>query len=156
RNRLLERDVVDRAWIAGVEEHLAAEATAVAAARLGAISALSDYMREGGEPSREAAFPWSKLAVQGDLEDLVRHMPAVQAEDEYRKLLHDSRARDRAAGRTLSGPHRSDLDVVHGPKDCPARQCSTGEQKALLIGLVLAHAQAVKAACNGEAPVLLL
>jgi DNA replication and repair protein RecF len=82
-------------------------------------------------------------------------MPAVRAEDEYRRLLADSRFLDRAAGRTLKGTHRSDLIVVHGPKSMPAGQCSTGEQKALLIGLILAQARAVKAVAN-VAPVLLL
>ena len=81
--------------------------------------------------------------------------PAVQVEDEYRSILRDSRGLDRAAGRTLRGPHRSDLDVVHGPKRMAAGQCSTGEQKALLIGLVLAQARAVRAGA-GVAPILLL
>ena len=90
------------------------------------------------------------------MESLLDSMPAVQSEDQYRRMLHDSRAVDRAAGRTLVGPHRSDLSVIHGPKDMPARACSTGEQKALLIGIVLAHARAVKAGFGGLAPILLL
>jgi DNA replication and repair protein RecF len=71
-------------------------------------------------------------------------------------MLGRSRERDRAAKRTLEGPHRSDLIVGHGPKSAPARGCSTGEQKALLIGLVLAHARLVKQQSNGFAPLILL
>ncbi len=67
--------------------------------------------------------------------------PAVDAEDRYRATLRQNRFRDRAAGRTLAGPQASDLVVRHGPKDVPAATASTGEQKALLIGLVLAHAR---------------
>jgi len=72
------------------------------------------------------------------------------------RTLATSRERDRAAGRTLDGPHRSDLVVAHGPKATPARLCSTGEQKALLLGLVLAHAELVAARQDGVAPILLL
>ena len=71
-------------------------------------------------------------------------------------MLADSRAQDAAAGRTLHGPHRSDLDVVHGPKGIAASYCSTGEQKALLVGIVLAHARVIRAAFEGYAPLLLL
>ena len=84
------------------------------------------------------------IAREGEIEGLVAQKPAVQVEDEYRRHSGDSRGLDRAAGRTLRGPHRSDLGVVHGPKAMPAGLCSTGEQKALLIGLVLAQARAVK------------
>jgi DNA replication and repair protein RecF len=76
-------------------------------------------------------------------------------EDRYRKVLRDTRARDRAAGRTLRGPHLSDLRVVHGPKDLPAERASTGEQKALLTGLVLAHVSLVSRLV-GIAPLMLL
>ena len=83
-------------------------------------------------------------------------MPALEAEDAYARVLRDMRERDRGAGRTLEGPHRSDLAVVHGPKSIAARLCSTGEQKALLIGLVLAHAELLTARQEGAAPILLL
>ena len=81
--------------------------------------------------------------------------PAVEVEDRYRAVLRDNRARDAAAGRTLDGPHLTDLAVVYEPKGIPARDASTGEQKALLIGLVLAHA-ALVADMSGAAPVILL
>jgi DNA replication and repair protein RecF len=89
------------------------------------------------------------------MERLVPLLPAVEVEDRYRAVLRDNRARDAAAGRTLDGPHLSDLNVIHAGKDLAAAQASTGEQKALLIGLVLAHA-ALIAAMTGMAPVLLL
>ncbi|MDQ4136458.1 MAG: AAA family ATPase, partial [Pseudomonadota bacterium] len=86
---------------------------------------------------------------------LVATLPAVDAEDRYRAILRDQRPRDRAAGRTLVGPQASDLLVRHGPKDIPAGSASTGEQKALLIGLVLAHAGLVSL-MSGMAPLVLL
>jgi DNA replication and repair protein RecF len=82
-------------------------------------------------------------------------MPALEVEDSYAQRLRDGRERDRAAGRTLDGPHRSDLLVAHAPKSMPARLCSTGEQKALLMGLILAHAELVARRREG-APILLL
>ena len=81
--------------------------------------------------------------------------PATAVEDRYREILRAGRARDAAAGRTLDGPHLTDLQVVYAPKNMPARDASTGEQKALLIGLVLAHATLV-AEMTGIVPLLLL
>jgi DNA replication and repair protein RecF len=95
------------------------------------------------------------MGLEGELDTLVATLPAVDAEDRYRAILRDYRARDRAAGRTLVGPQASDLLVRHGPKDIPANSASTGEQKALLIGLVLAHARLV-ASMSGIAPFVLL
>ena len=131
---------------------MAEAAVAISAARLVGLEALQAHIGEGRETS---SFPWAEVAVEGEIEALVSAKPAVQVEDEYRKVLRDSRGLDRAAGRTLRGPHRSDLSVLHGPKRMAAAQCSTGEQKALLIGLVLAQARAVKAGA-GVAPILLL
>jgi DNA replication and repair protein RecF len=85
----------------------------------------------------------------------VMEQPATEVEDRYRALLRANRARDAAAGRTTDGPHLTDLDVLYGPKGIAAAQASTGEQKALLIGLVLAHAGLV-AEMTGFAPLLLL
>src|ERR1700684_4525121 len=81
--------------------------------------------------------------------------PATAVEDRYREILRVNRARDAAAGRTLDGPHLTDLQVVYAPKNMPARDASTGEQKALLIGLVLAHATLVTE-MTGITPLLLL
>lgn len=100
-------------------------------------------------------FPWADFALAGELEALVADRTALEAEDRYRDLLAGSRSRDAAAGRTLIGPQASDLVVRHGRKQIEARACSTGEQKALLTGLVLAHARLV-ATTAGMAPLVLL
>ena len=152
RNLLLEDLHLDAAWLASLEAHMAEAAVAIAAARLMAVEALQRHISEARETS---AFPWGEVTLEGEIEGLLGSMPAVRAEDEYRRLLSDSRGLDRSAGRTLRGPHRSDLVVMHGPRNMPAGQCSTGEQKALLIGLILAQARAVKGA-GATAPVLLL
>ncbi len=152
RNRLLEEANADRAWLASLETQMVEMGVAIAAARVGAVAALTQHLHRDGSDS---AFPWSEVAIEGVLESLVANRPALETEDHFRKLLHDGRSADRAAGRTLIGPHRSDLAVVHGPKAMAAEHCSTGEQKALLIGLVLAQARAIKAV-HGGAPILLL
>jgi DNA replication and repair protein RecF len=152
RNLLLEEARPDPAWLSSLEAHMAEAAVAISAARLVGLEALQTHIGEGRGTS---SFPWAEVTVEGEIEALVAAKPAVQVEDEYRRILGDSRGLDRAAGRTLRGPHRSDLVVVHGPKRMAAGLCSTGEQKALLIGLVLAQARAVKAGA-GVAPILLL
>jgi DNA replication and repair protein RecF len=95
------------------------------------------------------------VALEGEVERALAREPATVVEDQYRLALRASRPRDRAAGRTLEGPHLTDLLVGHGPKAIPAAQGSTGEQKALLIGLALAHARLV-GEMAGMAPVMLL
>jgi DNA replication and repair protein RecF len=152
RNLLLEENAPDGAWLSGLEAHMAEAGAAIAGARLSGVEALQAFI---DQQPKDSPFPFGILAVEGEFEALMRSMPAVQAEDGYRQLLRHSRGLDRAAGRTLKGPHRSDLKVRHGPKNMPADLCSTGEQKALLIGLILAQAHAVKAAI-GQAPILLL
>src|SRR5258707_1386393 len=99
--------------------------------------------------------PAAEIALDGWMERLVPVSPAVEVEDRYRAVLKDNRARDAAAHRTLDGPHLSDLAVTHAEKQIAAADASTGEQKALLIGLVLAHA-GLLAEMSGLAPVLLL
>jgi DNA replication and repair protein RecF len=93
--------------------------------------------------------------LDGWMENALMHEPATAVEDRYREILRAGRARDAAAGRTLNGPHLTDLEVIYAPKNMPARDASTGEQKALLIGLVLAHASLV-AEMTGITPLLLL
>ena len=101
-------------------------------------------------------MPHSRIEPNfGTLETDLASRPAIDVEDDYLRALAAGRERDRAAGRALEGPHRSDLIVGHGPKQMPAKVCSTGEQKALLIGLVLAHANLV-AEMTGITPLLLL
>ena len=152
RNLLLEDQRPDAVWLSSLEAHMAEAAVAIAAARLVGLEALQSHIRE---TRGESSFPWGEVSVDGEIEARIATTPAVRVEDEYRSILSDSRRLDRAAGRTLRGPHRSDLVVIHGPKGMAAGLCSTGEQKALLIGLVLAQARAVKASA-GIAPVLLL
>ena len=152
RNLLLAEPRADAAWLSSLEAQMAEAAVAISAARLIGLEGLQTHIGEGRASS---SFPWAEVAVEGEIEALVSQKPAVQVEDEYRRILRDSRGLDRAAGRTLRGPHRSDLAVVHGPKAMPAGHCSTGEQKALLIGLVLAQARAVKTGA-GVSPILLL
>src|SRR5262249_10281094 len=108
----------------------------------------------GGSP--DSAFPWAGLSLTGHLESQIGETSAREIRNAYARLLAGSRDRDRLAGRTLTGPHRTGLDVTHGPKNMPAKMCSTGEQKALLIGLVLAQARLVKTVSGGIAPLILL
>lgn len=154
RNRLLETGERSETYFAAIESQMAAIGTAIAAARIEAIDLLAGII--GTNAMNGGAFPWAVLALEGRLEAGLRERAAVDVEDDYARLLAITRERDRAAGRTLDGPHRSDLLVRHGPKDMPAHLSSTGEQKALLIGLILAHAKAVNEARGGLAPLLLL
>lgn len=153
RNRVLEENPDDRLWLDALEREVAELAIAVAAARRETVERLAALILETRE--EESPFPFATMSLEGEIDALVATLPAVDAEDRYRAILRDSRPRDRAAGRTLVGPQASDLLVRHGPKDIPANTASTGEQKALLIGLVLAHARLV-ASMSGIAPFVLL
>ncbi len=156
RNRLLSDGVRDDKQLAGFERVMAETGVAVAAARLEAVAAMSAVIARRRARDPNSAFPWCELALVGRLEDELARLPAIEAEDAYAGALRNARERDRAAGRTLEGPHRSDLEVRHGPKALAARLCSTGEQKALLLGLVLAHAELLTERQEGDAPILLL
>jgi DNA replication and repair protein RecF len=153
RNRLLEEGGRDAHWLDAIERETAELAVAVAAARTECVARLKAMIAEGRDD--DSPFPWADLALDGDVERLVAENPALAAEDKYRASLRDNRGRDAAAGRTLIGPHVGDLLVWHGPKAARAEQASTGEQKALLVGLVLAHARLV-GAMSGIAPLALL
>ncbi len=136
---------------------MAETGVAIAAARVEALAALVAAIVARRERDPASPFPWSTLALDGTLERaLGSGQPAVEVEDDYAATLAANRERDRAAGRTLDGPHRTDLLVGHGPKSMPADASSTGEQKSLLIGLVLAHASLIAEAHEGAAPILLL
>lgn len=152
RNALLQEGSLDRAWAASLETQMAEVAIAISAARRHAVEVLGSSLTHD---QLNGPFPWAKLAIAGEIEDMVASLPAVAAEERYKQLLQDGRNMDRAAGRTLSGPHRSDLVVHHGPKGMAAAEGSTGEQKALLIGLVLAQAKAIRGIAGGV-PLLLL
>ncbi len=140
RNRLLEERNFDAHWLDAIERETAELAVAVAALRGETLTRLAATLRARGAVS---AFPSAQIALDGWIENALRDEPATMVEDRYRQMLRDSRARDAAAGRTLDGPHLTDLQVVYAPKQMPARMLSTGEQKALLIGLILAHATLV-------------
>jgi DNA replication and repair protein RecF len=152
RNRLLEVRNFDDHWCDAIERETAELAVAVAAMRGQTALKLAAMLRVRGQAS---AFPSAEIALDGWMENALLSEPATAVEDRYRKILHESRARDAAAGRTLDGPHLTDLQVIYAPKNMAARDASTGEQKALLIGLILAHA-ALVAETTGIIPLLLL
>jgi DNA replication and repair protein RecF len=151
RNRLLEEPRPDPHWLDAIEHETAELAVAVAALRAETVTRLSAALAV----RRSSPFPSAEIALEGWMEKLLSQHSAREIEDRYRAVLHDNRARDAAAGRTLDGPHLTDLVVAYAPKDIPAAEASTGEQKALLIGLVLAHAGLITEMI-GFAPVLLL
>ncbi len=153
RNRLLENPAPDPHWLKANERETAELAVAVAAARAETVRRLSAALAVRHDA--QAAFPSAAIALDGWLEAMVLERPAVEVEDRYRTVLLDNRARDAAAGRTLDGPHLTDLAVSYREKAIAARDASTGEQKALLIGLILAHA-ALVADMTGATPVILL
>ncbi len=156
RNRLLQDGVFDEARYAGLELIMAETGVATAAARAQAAAALEATIATRRMRDPQSPFPWSRIALEGWLEERLATQPAVDVEDAYLVALRSGRERDRAAGRALVGPHRTDVLVEHGPKSMAAQFCSTGEQKALLIGLVLAHAELLAERRDGAAPILLL
>ncbi|WP_149538329.1 DNA replication/repair protein RecF [Siccirubricoccus phaeus] len=156
RNRLLlqarrEGRAADPAWLAGLEDAMARHGVALSAARRGLIARLNAALAGGVT----GGFPAARLALSCPVAAALDGSPALAVEDGLRADWAASRARDAAAGATLSGPHRADLLMTHAPKEIPAALCSTGEQKALLVAVVLAHA-ALIAAARGFAPLLLL
>jgi DNA replication and repair protein RecF len=151
RNRLLEEPRPDPHWLDAIEHETAELGVAVAALRAETVRRLQGALAA----RKDNAFPSAEIALDGWIERLLPDHPAIEIEDRYRTVLRDNRARDTAAGRTTDGPHLTDLTVVYAPKNIPASDASTGEQKALLIGLVLAHAGLI-AEMTGFAPVLLL
>jgi DNA replication and repair protein RecF len=153
RNRLLEDERADTHWLDAIEREIAELGVAVAAARRETVLRLDALGRS--EAAAIAPFPFAVLALEGDIDERLSHEKAGEVEDWFRDVLRDNRWRDRQAGRTLIGPQASDLAVTHGPKGEAAALCSTGEQKALLIGLVLAQARLIAQMC-GSPPILLL
>ena len=149
RNRLLE-DNGDPLWLAAVEAQMAEHAAAVHFARLDCLSHLEELIAEADEGD----FPRARIGI-GPAPETGSAGSAAELEAALREGWAASRHADRGAGRTLSGPHRVDFDVRYAQKDVPAALGSTGEQKALLIGLILAHARLV-ARMTGITPFLLL
>jgi DNA replication and repair protein RecF len=153
RNRLFEDRCKDGSWYDGIESQLAQYGTAIAAARAQLVGLLAGMMEKGGDDS---LFPKADLALSGTLEEqFMSGRKSHDVEEDYRQLLKDNRQKDMQAGRTLQGPHRSDVLVFHRPKNMAASQSSTGEQKALLVGIILAHVRLVSQ-ISGQIPILLL
>ena len=151
RNRLLEEARPDTHWLDAVEHETAELAVAVAGQRVETVRRLDGVLAS----RRASAFPPAEIALDGWMEKLIPEHPAIEIEERYRAVLRDNRARDAAAGRTSDGPHLTDLKVTYAHKGIAAADASTGEQKALLIGLVLAHGRLI-AEMTGFAPILLL
>jgi DNA replication and repair protein RecF len=152
RNRLLQEERPDAKWLDAIETEMAETGVAIAAARAELVKLLRAMIER---LPADSPFPKSDIAIAGPVEETIGQMAAVDSEERLKQALRDGRPRDHAAGRTLEGPHRSDLIVHHRPKDMPAGLCSTGEQKALLVGLMLAHAR-LTGELAGMAPILLL
>lgn len=150
RNRLLEEGG-DAAWLSAIEAQMAAHAAAMHFARIDCLGHLQALAAASVD---ETAFPAAELALTPLMEPDAQVHASSQLEAAFGDVWRQSRAVDRAAGRTTIGPHRVDFSVTHAQKAMPAALCSTGEQKALLIGLVLAHARLV-GQMTGITPILL-
>ncbi len=150
RQKLLDDGRADPAWLDGLEARMAEAGVAIAAARRAMVDRLE------ASSVAEGAFPAAEIEIEGVLERTISGEDRAAVEAGYLERLARARRRDADAGRALEGPHRSDLKVVHAAKGQPAKACSTGEQKALLIGLVLANAKALKIAEPLGPPLVLL
>lgn len=151
RQRVLDEDG-DPLWLDALESRLAESGAALAAARVDALARL----QAGLDARASAFFPQADLAVAGELEaGFQSGAPAGEVEDRFKARLRAERGRDRAAGRALSGPHRADWPCFHRAAARPAGECSTGEQKALLLSILLAYARALSDHC-GALPLMLI
>ncbi|MBX2853798.1 MAG: DNA replication/repair protein RecF [Rhodobacteraceae bacterium] len=158
RNRLLKEPSPPPAWFNALEERMATAGLGILQARRQAISRL-----QNAQEHAKTLFPKAEIAILGEVEEFFGTTdksadvtaPAENEKEQYTRLLRDYRSRDMAAGRTLLGPHRSDLGAIFSAKGVEARYCSTGEQKALLISLVLSTARSLRNDI-GAAPILLL
>ncbi|MBY0564893.1 MAG: DNA replication/repair protein RecF [Hyphomonadaceae bacterium] len=153
RQRLLGDRVFDDAWLGALEREMSAHGAAIAAARVETLQRLQDAI----DARPDGAFPKAVLALEGALESRFEcGAKSADVEEEFAALLRDMRGRDAGAGRALDGPHRSDLKARHAAKNMDADQCSTGEQKALLLGLTLAQARALAADPGAGASLILI
>jgi len=150
RARLLGEGNRDPHWFTALEDTMARHGVALAANRADTVQRLDAAARLGVGP-----FPRASLAMAGEIDGWIASMAALDAEDRLRAELAASRLRDAEAGTTSCGPHRSDLAVRHLDLDLPAAEGSTGQQKALLVSIALAHARLV-ALSRGRPPLLLL
>lgn len=154
RARLLQVGNADPVWLDGLEATMAETGIAIAAARQDFTRRLQQAV-DRTPVDIQAHFPRATISLRGTVEEMIRRIPALEVEEMLRYQLRASRPQDCETGGAATGPHKADMAVRYDAKDMPADQCSTGEQKALLIGLVLAHARMIGAEC-GAPPVLLL
>jgi DNA replication and repair protein RecF len=153
RMRLLTDGPADPAWLAALEAQMGRWGAQMAAARARTLEALQAEIdarddRPFPQADLELSGAWEKLAAQG--------LATIEIEARLIAALTQARERDAAAARSLTGPHRGDLMVRHREKDRPAAECSTGEQKALILNLVLAQAARLSRAESAPNPILLL
>jgi DNA replication and repair protein RecF len=151
RNRLLAEGRVDPAWLAGVEDAMARHAVAATASRAGLVARLNAALGQGAA----APFPAARLALLCPIAERLAGEPALAVEDWLRRTLAAGRARDAQAGSAAVGAHRADMGLADAASGLTAALASTGQQKALLVGLILGHA-ALIAEARGFAPLLLL
>ncbi|MGB1548432.1 MAG: DNA replication/repair protein RecF, partial [Alphaproteobacteria bacterium] len=149
RTRLLVEGPSDPGWLDALEETMAETGVAIAGTRCAYLRHLSEAVAEATGP-----FPGVAIEIRGLLEDGLAEETPAGVLARYRARLADLRRRDAEAGLATAGPHRSDLIVRHRTKDMPAGECSTGEQKAMLIAMLLADARLQRAA-RGAPPLLL-
>jgi DNA replication and repair protein RecF len=151
RNRLLQNNHADGTWLEALEQTMAETGAAIAQARLNTVQHINYAIQHS-----PLSFPKAHISIAGVVEDLLAlGTPSVQVEEDFKRILRAGRPQDAASGRTLPGTHRSEMKVIHIEKQMPAQLCSTGEQKALLLSIVLAEARA-GAQWHGVIPVLLL
>ena len=151
RNRLLAQGGADPAWLAGLEDSMVRHAVAAAAARRALVARLNAAL-EGGAAGR---FPVARMTLLDPVAQRLESGPALQAEDWLRAALRDARNIDAAAGSASLGAHRADMGLADAATGLSAALASTGQQKALLLGVILGHAALITAA-RGMSPVLLL
>lgn len=153
RMRLLTDGPADPAWLDALEARLAEAGALMAEARARTLAALAAEIATRAE----RPFPQARLSLTGDWERMAAEgAEFADIEARLARALAQARDRDAAAGRALTGPHRGDLSVIHAEKDRAAGECSTGEQKALILNLVLAQAARLARAEGQPAPILLL
>jgi DNA replication and repair protein RecF len=150
RNRLLAEGRQDRSWLTGLEDVIARHAIAASAARLALVTRLNAQIE-----AEAATFPPARIGLACPIAERLETEPALAVEDWLRAGLQASRTRDAAAGTTALGAHRTDMLLTDVTSGTPAALASTGQQKALLVGVILAHAGLI-ASARGFAPMLLL
>jgi len=151
RNRLLGQGRFDAGWVAGLEEEIARHAVAVAASR----AQLASRLNQALAADAAGGFPAAEMAVRCEIGEALARLPALAVEESLRAELRDRRRADQAAGRTSVGAHRADLELRDRASGVAAAYASTGQQKSLLVGVVLGHAALIEAA-RGISPILLL